>query len=136
MTDQPTLRDRAIDAVAQALNAGRYWLPTEGRPVAADAVLALVAAELEASQRRAIRIQTLLDDTRDRARRDAIASRESERQLQQQIDDQAREIDRLQASDRRVRNLADQWFVSGPTPVHIQAGKELFAALEPTKEQP
>ncbi|KOU20942.1 hypothetical protein ADK52_25470 [Streptomyces sp. WM6372] len=69
MSDQPTLRDRAIDAIARDLNAGRFWLPTEGRPVAADAVLALVAVELETSQRRSIRIQTLLDETRDRIRK-------------------------------------------------------------------
>ncbi|MET9467415.1 hypothetical protein ABZY44_21930 [Streptomyces sp. NPDC006544] len=54
-----------------------------------------VDAELEASQRRAVRIQQLLDEQRDRSRKDAAASRESERQLQQQIDRQAKEIDRL-----------------------------------------
>lgn len=42
--DPPTLRDQAIDAVGQALNDARYWLPVEGRPVAVDAVLALVGA--------------------------------------------------------------------------------------------
>lgn len=94
------------------------------------------ADQYEQARRRAIRIQTLLDEQRDRARKDAAASRESERILQQQIDDQAREIDRLQAADRRVRNLADQWFVGGPTSIHIQAGKDLFAALEPPKESP
>jgi hypothetical protein len=31
MTGQPTLRDRAIDATAQALNTGQYWLPTEAQ---------------------------------------------------------------------------------------------------------
>lgn len=40
----PTLRDQAIDAVGRALNDARYWLPVEGRPIAVDAVLALVAA--------------------------------------------------------------------------------------------
>ncbi|MCX4778138.1 hypothetical protein [Streptomyces sp. NBC_01264] len=40
----PTLRDRAIDAVGQALNDANYWLPVEGRPVVVDAVLALVGA--------------------------------------------------------------------------------------------
>lgn len=44
MTDQPNLRDRAIDAVGQALNDAHYWLPVEGRPIAVDAVLGLVAA--------------------------------------------------------------------------------------------
>lgn len=53
------------------------------------------ADEYEQARRNAVRIQTLLDETRDRARKDAAASRESERQLQQQIDAQAREIDRL-----------------------------------------
>ncbi|MFZ3473129.1 hypothetical protein ACODT3_10655 [Streptomyces sp. 4.24] len=42
MTTPPSLRDRAIDAVGLALNAARYWLPVEGRPIAVDAVLALV----------------------------------------------------------------------------------------------
>ncbi|MFK0222183.1 hypothetical protein ACIQWN_28835 [Streptomyces vinaceus] len=41
MTGEPNLRDRAIDAVAQALNAGRYWLPTEGQTAVVDAVLAV-----------------------------------------------------------------------------------------------
>jgi hypothetical protein len=44
MSDQPPLRDRAIDAVAQALNAGRYWLPTEGQAIAVDTVLAVALA--------------------------------------------------------------------------------------------
>lgn len=87
------------------------------------------AEQYEASQRRAIRIQTILDDTRDRARKDAASSRESERQLQQQIDRQARELDRLQAMERQVRELAGRWFVSGPGGDFIQAGKELFTAL-------
>ncbi|WP_327307962.1 hypothetical protein OG730_34820 [Streptomyces sp. NBC_01298] len=41
--DELTLRDRAIDAVGQALNDANYWLPVEGRPIAVDAVLALVS---------------------------------------------------------------------------------------------
>lgn len=41
----PSLRDQAIDAVAQALNTGRYWLPAAGQAAAVDAVLALVNAE-------------------------------------------------------------------------------------------
>ncbi|MFE3583715.1 hypothetical protein [Streptomyces vinaceus] len=86
------------------------------------------------------------DQSRDEWRRDyldlaqrhqaaAIDHRETEHQLQQEIDAQAREIDRLQAADRRVRHLADRWFVGGPTPVHIEAGRELFAALEAPKER-
>ncbi|MFE2850615.1 hypothetical protein ACFXJO_05705 [Streptomyces lavendulae] len=92
---QPSLRERAIDALGQALNRAGYWLPVDGRPVAVDAVLALTAADLDAAQRRAVHIQGLLDEQRERARKDAIAGRESERILQAQIDAQAREIDRL-----------------------------------------
>lgn len=71
MTNQPetpSLRDRAIDAVGRALNAGQYWLPTEGRPVAVDAVLTITAAELEASERRAIRLVERIGDARTWAR--------------------------------------------------------------------
>lgn len=82
-------------------DAGRHRLSNEHNAIAAGLriaeahILANPDAELDASQRRAVRIQQLLDDTRDRMRKDAAASRESERQLQQQIDAQAREIDRL-----------------------------------------
>lgn len=93
--DQPNLRDRAIDAAKQAINTLGMWLPPAGREAVVDSVLALTSAELDASQRRAVRIQQLLDDTRDRSRKDAAAGRESERQLQAQIDRQAKEIDRL-----------------------------------------
>lgn len=141
MTTPPTLRDRYAKALAgmagskafSPANAGTEW--EHGRSAwyaHADAVLAVRDAELE-------------------------ASRESERILQQQIDAQAGEIDRLRDEVRRwqtgletaeaqlepwrrtiarVRALADRWFVAGPTPEHIQAGKELFTALEPPKEQP
>lgn len=125
-----TLREQAIDAAKQAINAGGYWLPPAGQEAAVDAVLSVVTpeaaarlgtpagqsaldriladaahhdecanlsqtpegaiahssmaaglriaaehvrlgrdAELEASQRRAVRIQELLDDTRDRVRK-------------------------------------------------------------------
>lgn len=154
MTDETESRRRALafNAVGPAINNAGYWLPLSARRAVAEAVLAAVADpdagycpycgrgdcaptadDYEQAQRRAIHIQTLLDEQRDRARKDAAASRASERILQQQIDAQAREIDRLRDADRRVRQLADQRFVAGPTPEHIQAGKELFAALQPPK---
>lgn len=45
MTTPPTLRDRAIDAAKQAINALGMWLPPAGREAAVDAVLALTAPE-------------------------------------------------------------------------------------------
>ncbi|MFF1341101.1 hypothetical protein ACFVYT_24810 [Streptomyces sp. NPDC058290] len=101
--DSPDRYDRILHAIGSALDSLDAW-PNDSRALEtiADAVEKLIDTELEASQRRAIRIQTLLDETRDRARKDAIAGRESERILQQQIDAQAREIDRLQAAERRL----------------------------------
>ncbi|MGW6946146.1 hypothetical protein ACWGHD_04385 [Streptomyces xanthophaeus] len=98
--------------------------------------------QAEQHQRRAIRIQTLLDEERDRARKDAAASRESERQLQQQIDQQAKEIDQLQNHGRwfagmhhsteadvtRVIELAERW---QQDPGRADAFAELRAALMP-----
>jgi hypothetical protein len=43
VTAPPTRRALALDAVKQALNAGRYWLPPGGQEAAVDAVLALIA---------------------------------------------------------------------------------------------
>ncbi len=43
MTDQPTLRDRAIDAAKQALNAKGLWLTPDGRDSVVDAILAVVS---------------------------------------------------------------------------------------------
>lgn len=77
-----------------------------GLRIAAEHVRHGHDTELEASQRRAIRIQTLLDDTRDRARKSFAVSRESERQLQQQIDAQAKEIDRLRDAHRHEEELS------------------------------
>jgi len=68
VTDQPPIRDRAIDAVGQALNAGRYWLPVEGRPIAVDAVLALTDAELDTARRRAVALVERADAARAWAR--------------------------------------------------------------------
>ncbi|MGW6872870.1 hypothetical protein ACWGHA_11105 [Streptomyces xanthophaeus] len=98
--------------------------------------------QAEQHQRRAIRIQTLLDEQRDRARKDASASRESERQLQQQIDQQAKEIDQLRDHGRwfagmhrsteadvtRVIELAERW---QHDPGRADAFAELRAALMP-----
>ncbi|MFD5419452.1 hypothetical protein ACFWJT_15685 [Streptomyces sp. NPDC127069] len=39
------LRARALDATAQALNAGGYWLPTEGQAAVVDAVLAVLQGD-------------------------------------------------------------------------------------------
>lgn len=47
MTDQPILRDRAIDAAKQAINALGMWLPPAGRGAVVDAVLALVSQPAE-----------------------------------------------------------------------------------------
>lgn len=41
MSDQPTLRDRALAAAAVALNTGRYWLPAEAQAAVVDAVFAV-----------------------------------------------------------------------------------------------
>ncbi|MFJ8208145.1 hypothetical protein [Streptomyces sp. NPDC096033] len=41
---RPNLHDRALDATAQALNAGGYWLPADGQAAVVDAVLAVVDA--------------------------------------------------------------------------------------------
>jgi len=73
--------------ISRAVSAAGYWLPGPGCEAAAQAV----TAELEASQRRTIRIQTLLDEQRDQARK-----------LQQQINVQAGELDRARAE-------ADRW---------------------------
>ncbi|MCX4543809.1 DUF3135 domain-containing protein [Streptomyces sp. NBC_01565] len=140
MTDQanfPDRYDRILKVVGGVFDSLGAW-PDHPRTLEslADAVEQLLDEETEGSQRRAIRIQTLLDEQRDRARKDAAISRASERMLQQQIDAQAHELDRVQAAVRRVRRLADQWFAAGPTSIHIQAGKDLFAALEPPKESP
>ncbi|MFF3620024.1 hypothetical protein [Streptomyces sp. NPDC002467] len=69
--DQPEARRRALafNAVGPAINQAGYWLPLSARRAVADAVLDAVAGELDADQRRAVRIQTLLDDTRDRIRK-------------------------------------------------------------------
>ncbi|MFB6805432.1 hypothetical protein [Streptomyces sp. NPDC056387] len=45
MTVQPPLRDQALDAAAQALNAGRYWLPAEAQAAVVDAVAATFEAD-------------------------------------------------------------------------------------------
>lgn len=69
MTENPELRDRAITAANEAISRAGFWLPPAGQAAAVDAVLAQVAAELDASQRRAIRIQTLLDEERVKSRK-------------------------------------------------------------------
>ncbi|MCX5407479.1 hypothetical protein OHA37_26900 [Streptomyces sp. NBC_00335] len=45
MPTPPTLRDRALDAVKQAINTLGMWLPPAGREAVVDAVLATTAAE-------------------------------------------------------------------------------------------
>jgi hypothetical protein len=52
VTSQPTTRDRALDAAAQALNAGGYWLPVDGQAAVVDAVVdAVLAASDDALNR-------------------------------------------------------------------------------------
>ncbi|MFF4644934.1 hypothetical protein [Streptomyces sp. NPDC001389] len=41
MTSPPTIRARALDAAAQALNAGGYLLPTTAQAAVVDAVIAV-----------------------------------------------------------------------------------------------
>lgn len=106
MTDptSPDRYERILHAVGSVFDSLDAW-PDHPRALehVADAVEKLIDTELEASQRQAIRIQILLDERRDRARKDAAASRESERILQQQIDAQANEIDRLRDEVRGWR---------------------------------
>lgn len=75
----PDIRARAIDALKASLNAHGCWLPVETQPAAVDAVLALCAAELDASQRRAVRLVERIGDARTWARKNLTA--EQERQL-------------------------------------------------------
>ncbi|MCY0928344.1 hypothetical protein OTB20_19505 [Streptomyces sp. H27-H1] len=86
--ENPCIRTGGNDPAVSAEATG--YCPHCGRGDAGP-----TADQYDASQRRTVRIQRLLDDTRDRSHKDAAASRESERQLQQQIDAQAKEIDRL-----------------------------------------
>lgn len=106
--DSPDRYDRILHAIGSTLDRLDAW-PDHPRALEAlaDAVESLIDKETETGQRRAVRIQTLLDEERDRARRDAIAGRESERQLQQQIAAQAKEIDRLREERRFERDLSD-----------------------------
>ncbi|MFJ7269385.1 hypothetical protein ACIQV3_22535 [Streptomyces sp. NPDC099050] len=68
MTDQPTLRDRAIDAAKQTINALGMWLPPAGREAVVDAVAAVHEAELHTARQRAVTFQHRLDDARIWAR--------------------------------------------------------------------
>lgn len=45
MTDQPSPRALALDAAAQALNTGRYWLPAEAQAAVVDAVLGVYESD-------------------------------------------------------------------------------------------
>lgn len=66
----PDRYDRILHAIGSSFETLDTW-PDHPRALEtlADAVEQLLDAEVEASQRRAIRIQTLLDDTRDRVRK-------------------------------------------------------------------
>lgn len=66
------------------------------------------------------------EQLRKRARQDAVASRESERQLQQQIDAQAKELDRLQAMERHARGARPLRNIQGRCPACH--GESLFLA--------
>ncbi|MFI8499421.1 hypothetical protein ACIGFK_13130 [Streptomyces sp. NPDC085524] len=59
---EPTLRQQALEAAHDTIRVGQWWLPPAGQADVVDAVL-------EIADRRAIRIQTILDDTRDRIRK-------------------------------------------------------------------
>lgn len=66
----PEPADATLAAViSRAVSDAGYWLPGPGCEAAAKTVTARAQAELEASQRRAIRIQSLLDEQRDRIRK-------------------------------------------------------------------
>lgn len=102
MTDESESRRRALafNAVGPAINSRGYWLPLSARRAVADAVLAAVADPAagycpHCGRGDAGPTADEYEQARQRARQDAAASRESERQLQQQIDAQAKEIDRL-----------------------------------------
>ena len=68
--DSPDRYDRILHTVGSTFDSLGAW-PDHPRAleIVADAMEQLIDAELEASQRRAIRIQTLLDEQRDRMRK-------------------------------------------------------------------
>lgn len=45
------------------------------------------------------------------------------------------ELEQAQAAIDRVRALADELFVAGPTPEHCDAGRRIFAVLDQPKER-
>lgn len=68
MIDQPSLRDQALAAANTAISGAGYWLPPKGQAAAVDGVLALAAAELDASRRRAVAFVERIDAARAWAR--------------------------------------------------------------------
>ncbi|KIF02221.1 hypothetical protein PL81_31120 [Streptomyces sp. RSD-27] len=76
MTDEPNLRARALDAAAQALNAGGYWLPTDGQAAIVDAVLAVADAEIDTARRRPSRSEGQLAHARLWARTNLTAEQQ------------------------------------------------------------
>lgn len=56
MTDQPSLRDLALDAARQAIREGQWWLPPAGQVQLVDAVAAVYQTDLAA------RLDRILDD--------------------------------------------------------------------------
>lgn len=77
MNDKP-LRARALDVAAQALDAGGYWLPADGQAAVVDAVLAACETELDASQRRAVRLVERIGDARVWARKNLTAEQQEQ----------------------------------------------------------
>ncbi|MFF5778133.1 hypothetical protein ACFY7Y_14430 [Streptomyces virginiae] len=61
MTDQPTLRDLALDAARQAIREGQWWLPPAGQEQLVDAIAAVYQTDLAA---RLDRILTDIDHHR------------------------------------------------------------------------
>lgn len=76
MTPDERRRALAFNAVGPAVNDAGYWLPLSARRAVADAVLAAVADEFEASRRRAVTFQARLDAGRDWARRNLTAEQQ------------------------------------------------------------
>ena len=74
----PDVRARAIDALKTALNAHGCWLPVEAQPVAVDAVLTVADRELDADQRRTVRLVERIGDARVWARKNLPADQERE----------------------------------------------------------
>lgn len=63
-----TIHKRALKAVDNALDERGYWLPIEGRTAIAGAIADFCQAELDAAQRRTVRLVERIGDARAWAR--------------------------------------------------------------------